>query len=53
MNKLLTIGKEKNKEENVYGIEWNHYRDLIKDMTFFDPHIHIGDLIRQWQKPAL
>ena len=45
MNKLLTVGKKRNKEEKGYNeIEWNDYRDLIKDMTFFDPHIHIGAL---------
>lgn len=33
---------EDNKEEVFHlDLQWNMYKELIKDMTFFDPHIHM------------
>lgn len=29
---------------NYSEMQWNEYRELIKNMTFFDPHIHMDSL---------
>lgn len=37
-------GEKNNEQSDNSGMQWDDYKTLIKDMKFFDPHIHMTSL---------